>query len=222
MREDELSSSADELLAKAQKLFDDEKNAPIAKSLASFELDSPSAQSLSLVTASLGDETHLKSQSLPKLSDIFSDTKDDTIFKDSEPSFDESYDVIVVGSGFAGLAAALRAAGRGLSVLVVEKMGRIGGNSVINGGAMAVVNNPVQAKTGIKDSKELFINDCLKAGRGINHTELLEVIASRSDEAYKFLLDCGVQFKQTHCAHFGGHSVPRSLLITNDSGSGII
>lgn len=140
----------------------------------------------------------------------------------AEPKWDESYDVIVVGSGFAGLAAALKASERGLSVAVLEKMGRVGGNSVINGGGVAVVQNPVQAKTGITDSKELFISDCLKAGRGINHPELLGVIADEGLRAYEFLLGCGVEFKQTHCAHFGGYSVPRSMLTTNDSGSGFI
>lgn len=136
--------------------------------------------------------------------------------------FDEEYDVVIIGSGFAGLAAGLSAAKKGNKVLIIEKMGRIGGNSVINGGGMAVPVNPVQEKTGIKDSKELFIEDCLKAGLGLNHPELLETIANRAMESFNFLVDCGVQFKMDHCAHFGGHSVARSMLTTNDSGSGYI
>ena len=135
--------------------------------------------------------------------------------------FDEEWDVIIIGSGFAGLAAGLKAAQKGSKVLILEKMGRIGGNSVINGGGMAVANNPVQAKTNIKDSKELFIADCLKAGLGINHTELLETLVDRGMDAYNFLVENDVQFKE-HCAHFGGHSVARSMLTTNDSGSGYI
>ena len=135
--------------------------------------------------------------------------------------FDEEWDVIIIGSGFAGLAAGLKAAQKGSKVLILEKMGRIGGNSVINGGGMAVANNPVQAKTNIKDSKELFIADCLKAGLGINHTELLETLVDRGMDAYNFLVENGVQFKE-HCAHLGGHSVARSMLTTNDSGSGYI
>ncbi|MBE3021729.1 flavocytochrome c [Campylobacter sp. RM13119] len=135
--------------------------------------------------------------------------------------FDEEWDVVIIGSGFSGLAAGLVAAKKGNKVLILEKMGRIGGNSVINGGGMSVPVNPVQAKDGIKDSKELFMADCLKAGLGINHPELLQTLADRGTDAYKFLVDNGVQFKD-HCAHFGGHSVPRSMLTTNDSGSGYI
>ena len=141
---------------------------------------------------------------------------------EKDVKFDEEWDVIIIGSGFAGLAAGLTAAKKGNKVLILEKMGRIGGNSVINGGGMSVPMNPVQAKTGIKDSKELFMADCLKAGLGINHPELLETLADRGMDAFNFLVENGVQFKMDHCAHFGGHTVARSMLTTNDSGSGYI
>ena len=71
---------------------------------------------------------------------------------EKDVKFDEEYDVIVIGSGFAGLAAAAKAAERGLKVLILEKVGRVGGNSVINAGAFAVPMNPDQKKFGIVDS----------------------------------------------------------------------
>ena len=143
--------------------------------------------------------------------------------KAKDVKFDESYDVVVIGSGFAGLAAATKAAQRGLKVLVIEKMGRLGGNSTINGGAFAVPNNDDQKKFGIKDSKELFIKDCLKAGLGLNHVELLEVIANRAQEALDFAESCGAKFQRgKEPTWFGGHSVPRTIVTQNMSGSGII
>ena len=66
--------------------------------------------------------------------------------------FDEEWDVVVVGSGFAGLAAGITAAEKGNKVLILEKMGRVGGNSVINGGIFAVPNSDKQKAEGIKDS----------------------------------------------------------------------
>ena len=52
--------------------------------------------------------------------------------------WDETFDVVVIGSGFAGLAAAIEARLAGSTVCVLEKMRTIGGNSIINGGIMAV------------------------------------------------------------------------------------
>ncbi|ACZ13101.1 flavocytochrome c [Sulfurospirillum deleyianum] len=141
---------------------------------------------------------------------------------EKDVKFDEEYDVIVIGTGFAGLAAAAKAAERGYKVLILEKMGRVGGNSVINGGGMAVPMNKYQKKHGIEDSGEKFIADCLKAGLGINHVEMLETIVKRSNDALEFALKCGAKFQDVKPAWFGGHSVARTLVTENMSGSGII
>lgn len=88
----------------------------------------------------------------------------------SVAKYDETFDVVIIGSGFAGMACALKAGRAGLKVLMIEKMSTVGGNSAICGGNVACPVNPVQKAQGIKDSKELFIADCLKDGLGINHT----------------------------------------------------
>ena len=136
--------------------------------------------------------------------------------------FDATYDVVVVGSGFAGMACAYKAAKAGLSVLMIEKMGVFGGNSAICGGNMACPVNPVQKAQGIKDSKELFIEDCLRDGLGINHTNLLATIADRCNDTIKMVVDCGCEFVPNHMLFEGGHSVPRSYEIKAGSGSGYI
>jgi len=135
--------------------------------------------------------------------------------------YDEEYDVVVIGSGYAALSAGITAAEKGLSVVIVEKMGRIGGNSVINGGLLAVVNNPKQKKEGIKDSIDIYMEDSMKAGRYINHPDLLRVIGERGNDALKLVERAGAKFYEK-LSHLGGHSVPRTYLSSNGSGSGIV
>ena len=75
---------------------------------------------------------------------------------------EETFDVVVVGSGAAGLAAALEARKAGAEVIVLEKMGSIGGNSVISQGLAAVPGTPQQSEAGIGDNPELMFNDLMK------------------------------------------------------------
>ena len=77
----------------------------------------------------------------------------------------EVADVVVIGSGFSGLAAALEAAecsGGKARVLVLEKMGTPGGNSVIDEGMLSVANSPQQSARHIADSPDLLANDMLE------------------------------------------------------------
>lgn len=140
----------------------------------------------------------------------------------SVAKYDETFDVVIIGSGFAGMACALKAGRAGLKVLMIEKMSTVGGNSAICGGNVACPVNPVQKAQGIKDSKELFIADCLKDGLGINHTNLLSTIADRCNDTIQMVVDCGCEFVPNKMLFEGGHSVPRSYEIKAGTGSGYI
>lgn len=65
---------------------------------------------------------------------------------------DTTYDCIVVGSGAAGMTAALTAAKNGLSVLVIEKADRFGGSTARSGGGIWIRNNEINEAAGIPDS----------------------------------------------------------------------
>ncbi len=62
------------------------------------------------------------------------------------------YDVVVVGSGASGMTAALTAAKRGLSVVVVEKAPTFGGSAARSGAGIWIPNNPVLLAAGVPDT----------------------------------------------------------------------
>ena len=128
-------------------------------------------------------------------------------------------DVAVVGSGFAGLAAAMEAANSGAQqVMIFEKMKQAGGNSVMNAGQIAAVGSSSQEKVGIKDSVELMKKDMLAAGVNLNHPHLLETMISKSYETVKWTeTEFGIKYRE-RVTQLGGHSVPRTLSTENASG----
>lgn len=67
-------------------------------------------------------------------------------------SWDEEADFVVVGSGGGALAAALAAAGSGLSVIVLEKGSKLGGSTAMSGGILWLPGNPVLRRTGDADT----------------------------------------------------------------------
>jgi predicted oxidoreductase len=73
-------------------------------------------------------------------------------------------DVVVVGSGVAGLAAAIEAATRGLSVVLLESAAEAGGASAISVGGSCLVGTPLQARNGIQDDVELALSDWRRTG----------------------------------------------------------
>lgn len=94
--------------------------------------------------------------------------------------WDETTGLLIVGTGFAGCAAALEAHYLGAKkeeIMLVDKMSTPGGNSIINGGAVAAAGTDMQEKEGIKDSADLLFADIMKAGGGLCHPALARRIA---------------------------------------------
>ncbi len=137
-------------------------------------------------------------------------------------SWDKTVNVLVIGTGFAGLAAALEAVSQGeKNLLLIEKMPYPGGNSAINGGDLTAAGTDMQEKMGIKDSADLLYQDMLRAGGYLNHPKLARKVADESVDNFKWCRDfVGVKFGRVN--YHGGHSVKRAHQTVELSGAGII
>lgn len=134
----------------------------------------------------------------------------------------ERFDVIVIGTGFAGLAAAIEAKRAGASVVVLEKMKSAGGNSIISDGGIAVPASQEQAKQQIDDSKELFYEDMMRAGLYKNQPALVRALVDGAKDAFEWSKNyLGVPYLDK-IEIFGGHSVARCFTAKGISGSTII
>ncbi|HUI98028.1 MAG TPA: flavocytochrome c [Xanthobacteraceae bacterium] len=134
--------------------------------------------------------------------------------------WDATADVLVVGTGFAGLAAAIEARNASAEVLVIDKMPVPGGNSAINGGDFCAAGTPMQKSLGIDDSPELMAKDMLRAGLYLNYPELARTVAEQSAAALEWAQKIGAQFDRVN--YQGGHSVKRAHQLVERSGSGLV
>lgn len=143
--------------------------------------------------------------------------------KNSENSWEDTYDVIVVGSGFAGLAAAIEARKNKCSVLLIEKMDSYGGNSALCAGDMAVPNSPVQKACGIVgDSPQVMLIDLIRAGGKID-LEHAEAVCQNALPTWQWTIDeLGVDWVTNAIQNDLGQSFPRGIMLKGRSGAQIV
>ncbi|MCX8959272.1 flavocytochrome c [Erwinia psidii] len=120
----------------------------------------------------------------------------------------EAFDVVVVGSGGAGLAAAIQAHDEGARVLIVEKMPTIGGNTIKASAGMNAAETRFQRVKGIQDSKERFYAETLKGGKNKNNVALLHRFVENAPQAIEWLASHGIMLNDITTT--GGMSIDRT------------
>ena len=138
-------------------------------------------------------------------------------------TWNEEVDVLIIGSGFAGLAAGAEAAGRGNKTVILEKMPTYGGNSIINGGEWATVDEKLHLRQKFNlgdDSVDLHVQDTLKGGDFYNIPELVKVMVEGSAGAMNWLIDEGGLKLREIANRAGGHSAYRTRTCAESSGRG--
>lgn len=136
----------------------------------------------------------------------------------------QNYDVVVIGAGGAGFAAAVEAKSKGANVVLIEKMPTVGGNSLISGAEMNVPNSWVQNKLNIKDDTPArMVADTLKGGDFQGDPEIVGVMTTNALPTAEWLRDTvGVNFEKDNVFQFGGHSRKRALIPEGHTGTEVI
>ena len=126
-----------------------------------------------------------------------------------------SADVIVVGGGGAGMAAATRLAQLGKSVILVEKSGFLGGAISVSGGNQVVMGSQLQIDNGVADdSVESMVGDFEANGANKNNKEILTLFAENVGATTDWLVaSCGVTFEEG-LHQLGEYSHNRELAYT--------
>jgi len=135
-------------------------------------------------------------------------SKEHVIEEGGNPQAPQNYDVVVIGSGGAGLAAAIQAADTGAKVVVIEKMPTIGGNTIKASVGMNAAETRFQKLKGIEDSKELFYEETLKGGKFKNNPQLLREFVELAPEAIDWLAERGIELNDITIT--GGMSIDRT------------
>lgn len=100
-----------------------------------------------------------------------------------------NYDVVVLGSGAAGLVAACAASDAGASVAVVEKADRVGGTTARSGGVVWLPDNPIARAAGVQDSRQAAMAYLDSLSNGMILRELAEAFVDGVEPTVRWIED---------------------------------
>jgi L-aspartate oxidase len=130
-----------------------------------------------------------------------------------------NYDVLVIGSGIAGLSFALKVAQQGRSVAILTKKTKAESNTNYAQGGIAVVTSQA-------DDLESHVRDTLVAGDGLCDEDVVREIVRDGPARVQELVDLGLKFSRDESGQYdlgreGGHSERRILHVKDMTGKAI-
>lgn len=115
----------------------------------------------------------------------------------AEKEADQEYtaDIIVIGGGGAGLAAAVTANQEGASVIVLEKMPKVGGNTILAGGALNAVDDGSETALANDDSVQKHYDQTMSGGDNQGDPDLVRTLVENAWDGVEWLKSLGMEFK---------------------------
>ena len=159
---------------------------------------------------------------------------------------DMTTDVVVVGGGGAGITAAISAAQNGADVILIEKVGYLGGATMFSGGIIPAVGTQQQIEAGIEDSNDWFARDILRPSNYSVRKDLVYKVVEESKPLIEWLEEMGASFDlvtnslyygqsnyRMHLAEGGGKQMTSTMIeylngienitvLTNTPGTGLL
>ena len=130
--------------------------------------------------------------------------------------WDLSADVVVIGAGVSGLAAAITVRDSGGSVISVDENFDIGGRGMLSGGRVHLGGgHALQQKAGIKDSADQIFKDWIRHDAAVarySDRDLVRVFADENLPTFNFLVENGVQFIEKPIGPEAASTVPRTFV----------
>lgn len=108
-----------------------------------------------------------------------------------------TFDVIVIGGGASGLAAAIEARAAGASVLLIEKNATLGGSTAWSIGSITATGTPHQIHAGVEDRPEDHWRDMAEFNRDLDARDnpaLRRILADEIPDTFRWLLSHGIRF----------------------------
>lgn len=130
-----------------------------------------------------------------------------------------TYDVIVIGGGAAGLAAAIEAGKSGASVVLLEKLPMLGGSTLLSGGIVYGTGYKIQEEAGIEDSVDALVAYWMERAENKANETHLRFVAERSGETIDWLASIGVIFGAPYPT---GSSPVQRAVTAEGRGNGLI
>lgn len=118
-----------------------------------------------------------------------------TLEHELSTDWEKDFDIIVIGSGFSGLVAAIAAFDAGSSVVILEKRKQIGGNSIVAWGCINAVYQSKQKIQGINDSIDKHAEQTLIGGGFRVDPERIRAIVAEGENTIRWLTDIGVEWE---------------------------
>ena len=135
------------------------------------------------------------------------------------------YQIIIVGAGSAGMCCAIRAAERGINVLVIEKDSVVGGTLHLTAGHLSAGGTRRQKSKGIEDSPQKHFDEVMKISQNTANPEIVKLATELAPKTIDWLEDNGFEFAPETPAIIYGHApyaTPRTYWGNQDYAGGRI